>query len=108
MAKDKQQAIKEAKEYWKRTAVIENLTEAEMQRRLDDDFVGVTTRAEEVIYNQKFAGAAAGLLNANIIARDLGLSDKKDINSKNTHTHKIENLENLTDEELANIATGGS
>ena len=27
----------------------------------------------------KFEGAAAGLLHANIIARDLGLADKKDI-----------------------------
>ena len=28
---------------------------------------------------QKFAGAAADLLNANIIARDLGLADKQDL-----------------------------
>jgi len=43
-----------------------------------EDFVGVTTRAERVIRNQKFSGAAADLLNANIIARDLGLRDKQD------------------------------
>lgn len=43
--------------------------------RAKEDFVGVTTRAEKIIYNQKFAGAAADLLNANIIARDLGLKD---------------------------------
>lgn len=43
------------------------------------DYLQVTTRAEQIIYNQKFAGAAAGLFNANIIARDLGLSDKKEI-----------------------------
>lgn len=42
----------------------------------NDDLVAVITRAEEVIYTQKFSGAAAGLLNANIIARDLGLADK--------------------------------
>jgi len=42
------------------------------------DLMAVTTRAAEIIYNQKFAGASAGLLNANIIARDLGLADKKD------------------------------
>ncbi|EOI7007498.1 terminase small subunit [Salmonella enterica subsp. enterica serovar Kentucky] len=36
----------------------------------DEDFCGVTTRAEQVIYDQKFSGAAADLLNANIIARD--------------------------------------
>lgn len=43
------------------------------------DFSEVTTRVSRIIYNQKFAGAAADMLNANIIARDLGLKDKKDI-----------------------------
>lgn len=40
-----------------------------------DDFFGVVTRAERVIYTQKFTGAAADLLNPNIIARDLGLKE---------------------------------
>jgi len=44
-----------------------------------EDFSSVITRIEEIIYNQKFTGAAAGFLNANIIARDLGLRDTKDI-----------------------------
>lgn len=39
-------------------------------------FAEVTTRAEKIIRTQKFQGAAAGLLNPNIIARDLGLVDK--------------------------------
>lgn len=52
------------------------------QWRKQDDFSDVVTRTEEVIYSQKFAGAAAELLNPNIIARDLGLSDKKDIHVK--------------------------
>src|SRR5690554_1167607 len=43
-----------------------------------DDFSEVVAKAESVIRSQKFAGAAADLLNANIIARDLGLADKKD------------------------------
>lgn len=46
--------------------------------KANKDFVGIVTRAEKVIYSQKFAGAAADLLNANIIARDLGLADKKE------------------------------
>lgn len=45
--------------------------------REDDDFSDVVTRVESVIRDQKFSGAAADLLNANIIARDLGLSDKQ-------------------------------
>ena len=47
-----------------------------------EDFIGVTTRIRQIIYNQKFEGAAAGFLNPNIIARDLGLSDKKEIDVK--------------------------
>lgn len=46
----------------------------------DKDFLTVINKIEEIIYNQKFSGAAAGFLNANIIARDLGLSDKVDNN----------------------------
>ena len=44
----------------------------------DKDLSDVIREAEQVIYDQKFSGAAADLLNANIIARDLGLADKKD------------------------------
>lgn len=47
-----------------------------------EDFSAVTTRAEEIIRTQKFTGAAADLLNPNIIARDLGLSDKQELTGK--------------------------
>lgn len=40
------------------------------------DFIEVISKIENVIKSQKFAGAAADLLNANIIARDLGLKDE--------------------------------
>jgi hypothetical protein len=39
------------------------------------DFSQVIKKIEKTIYKQKFEGASAGLLNANIIARDLGLKD---------------------------------
>lgn len=42
------------------------------------DFSEVVTRVEETIYHQKLSGAAADLLNANIIARELGLRDAVD------------------------------
>lgn len=45
------------------------------------EFSQVITRIDKIIYTQKFEGAAAGLLNANIIARDLGLRDKSDVTS---------------------------
>ncbi len=57
------------------------------------DFIGVTTRIDEIIYDQKFSGAAADMLNANIIARDLGLSDKKEVDNK----HKFGDI---SDDEL--------
>lgn len=44
-----------------------------------DDFSKVITRVQTIIRNQKFTGAAADLLNPNIIARDLGLADKKEL-----------------------------
>lgn len=51
-------------------------------RKSRADLSTVITRAEAVIYRQKFEGASAGLLNANIIARDLGLSDKTEHTGK--------------------------
>ena len=48
-----------------------------------DGFSDVTTRVEEIIYSQKFQGAASEFFNANIIARDLGLADKSELTGKN-------------------------
>lgn len=45
-------------------------------------FGDVTSRIDDVIRSQKFAGAAADLLNANIIARDLGLADRNEHSGK--------------------------
>lgn len=47
-----------------------------------DDLRATIERAEAVIFAQKFAGAAADLLNANIIARDLGLAEKSELTGK--------------------------
>jgi len=44
--------------------------------RVRPDLSPVTSRVDAIIHVQKFEGAAAGLLSANIIARDLGLADK--------------------------------
>ena len=40
-------------------------------------FSVVITRIMDIIYRQKFKGAACGFYNHNIIARDLGLADKQ-------------------------------
>lgn len=49
--------------------------------RTQEAFSAVTAKAEDIIRKQKFEGASADLLNANIIARDLGLVDKTDLSS---------------------------
>ena len=43
------------------------------------DYLEVVTRIRQVIYTQKFEGAASGFFQQNIIARDLGLADNKKI-----------------------------
>ena len=58
------------------------------------DFFPVYTRIEQIIRTQKFEGAASGFFNANIIARDLGLTDKQE--TKNEHTGDIKVTLNIT------------
>lgn len=53
---------------------IANSTWAEWRKR--DDLSEVIQYVENVIWSQKFEGAAADMLNASIISRDLGLVDK--------------------------------
>jgi hypothetical protein len=55
-----------------------------------DGFTNIVTQAEEIIRTQKFSGAAAELLNPNIIARDLGLVDKRE----NDHRHRFQGVSN--------------
>jgi hypothetical protein len=44
--------------------------------RTHKDFISVCSLAEDTIRDQKFAGAAAGHYNANIIAKDLGMEER--------------------------------
>jgi hypothetical protein len=59
----------------------------------EEGFSDIVTRAESVIRSQKFAGAAADMLNANIIARDLGLVDRQE-------QKQVKSLESMDDDEL--------
>lgn len=63
-----------------KTTTLDNYCDKENESY--KDFLEVTTRIKEIIETQKFEGAAAGLLNANIIARDLGLKDKTEVENK--------------------------
>jgi len=60
-----------------------------------EEFLGVTGYVKSVMYDYKLSGAAAGLLNANIIARDLKLRDSTD--GKIEITHKFDDM---SDEDL--------
>lgn len=44
-----------------------------------EEFVGYWNTIKGMIWQQKFDGAAVGMFNANLIARDLGLADKQQI-----------------------------
>lgn len=65
-------------------------TETWYQYRKEKDFSDICKQVEETIYNQKFAGASADLLNHAIIARELGLTDKKEVE----HSGEIKTLSN--------------
>jgi hypothetical protein len=58
--------------------------EKEKDNEISKDFCKVITHIRETIYNQKFSGAASGFLNANIIARDLGIKDSSEVDISNT------------------------
>ncbi len=62
-----------------------------------EEYFGIVKKVEYVIRTQKFTGAAAGLLNPNIIARDLGLSEKQET----THSGSV-SYSDLTEEQLDN------
>ena len=65
----------------------------------DKDFKSVIEKIEEVIYNQKFSGAASGFFNANIIARDLGLRDQTDMNVNDSRKAVADLFPPLPDED---------
>lgn len=57
-----------------------------------EDFLQVTSRVDQIIRQQKFEGASAGLLNPNIIARDLGLAEKNEHTGKDGGPIEIHNM----------------
>jgi hypothetical protein len=67
------------------------------------DFFNVVNKIENIIKTQKFEGAAADLLNSNIIARDLGLADKQELTGKDGAP--MEMITNARDEIASRIAS---
>jgi len=60
-----------------------------------EDFISVTSRVDEIIRTQKFQGAAADLLNPNIIARDLGLADRSELSGRDGGPVEIQRIERV-------------
>ncbi|MFH2012475.1 MAG: terminase small subunit [Pseudomonadota bacterium] len=55
------------------------------------EFFPIVTQVEEIIRAQKFEGAAAEMFNPNIIAREIGLSEKNEHTGKDGGPMEIEN-----------------
>ena len=79
-----------------RKGVICNLSSYEHnENKSYDEYLPIITRIKREIYEDKYDGATAGLYQHNIIARDLGLVDKKQV-SANVKSE----ISDLTDEQL--------
>jgi len=71
-----------------------------------DEFKGICEEITNCIYMQKFTYAAADMLNASLIARDLGIKDQQEITTKHDLSEateeeldrKLEELRRLTSE----------
>ncbi|GAG43219.1 unnamed protein product, partial [marine sediment metagenome] len=69
----------------------------------EKDFNTVIRDIETTIYNQKFQGAAADLLDSNIIARDLGLKDARDLTTDGEKITTEPSINLIVDGEKMNL-----
>lgn len=60
----------------------------------NEDWNDVLDYLEQVIYQQKFEHAAAGLLNANIISRELGLAERSELTGRDGGPLQTEDVTN--------------
>ena len=83
-------------------------THRDWWNKLPEDFFGVKTHIGNFIEQYQLKGASAGVFNANIVARMLGLADKKEVTGANGERFNIiverkedkemfENFKNLPD-----------
>jgi hypothetical protein len=66
----------------------------------NEAYFGITSRIKDIIYVQKFEGAAAGQLNSNLIARELRLAEKVQTEVSNIH---LMHVDPITEIEALNI-----
>ena len=73
------------------------LSDNDIINRLEDyrnnheykEYSVIITRIDKEIFNQLFAGASIGRYKENLIARKLGIADKKEVDQKTTKMGKI-------------------
>jgi hypothetical protein len=71
-------------------------------KEIDKDFSKIITHVREVIRKQKLEGASIGVFNANIIARELGLTDRQEHDHKGGLTIKTSEKSKKKIDELGN------
>jgi hypothetical protein len=70
---------------------------------LSQDFVAILSRVSQIMFTQKFEGAAAGLLKENVIVRDLSLAEKSDVRQLNINQTDFIEYTEVSDEALKEI-----
>lgn len=70
------------------------------------DFSDIVRLIDDTIYQQKLTGAAADLLNANIIARELKLKDSVESDLRSSDGSMTPSSVTLTNEQVSAIAKG--
>lgn len=70
---------------------------------LSEDFVHILMRVNQILFTQKFEGAAAGLLKENVIVRDLALAEKSDVRQLNINQTDFIEYTEVSDEALKEI-----
>lgn len=73
--------------------------------RKDPEMREAIALLDDIIRTQKFEAAAADLLNANLIARDLGISEKTEITGKNGEPVTVINRSMTVEEAAAQYAS---
>jgi hypothetical protein len=77
-----------------------------------EDYLAIIEEVENIIYDQKFTGAAVGCFNPNIIARDLGLKERteQEITGKNGAPLDLSfsNLPNISSDDLLKFLSNNS
>jgi hypothetical protein len=70
---------------------------------LTEDFVRVISRVSKIMFTQQYEGAAAGLLNSNLAARYLSISEKTETKNLNINQTDYIDYAEVSDEALKEI-----